>query len=363
VSDNPTISIIVEGTDLTDSFEEFSVYMSMETISGGISITTTDFNPDIVRNWDIKIGDQYEFKINNETVSKGYIDEFEINEDEEQYNITFSGRDKTADLIDCHYVKEDQEGSWEDLTNLGIIKRLCEPFNVTVKYDKSVSKVLLDKPERKFTSDQATNVIDLIMKACTKIGVLPMSIGDGNLTLTKSTSTKIFTDLLDKNMVKSRNILYSDRDRFSNYFTKGQSEGTDSLRRLGLLSGVGNEKQIKDDYFGNRYRPYMLLLDDSVKDKDCEQKAIFEKNSRAANSRQIEFVLQGVTSAETGRVWRPNYLVNISDPMLPTQELLLISEVQLSGNSEGGFETTLKLIDKKAYSLEENAKVKTEIDS
>lgn len=361
MNDNPEVSILINNQNYVDFFTDISIFMSMETICGGMRFTTTDFFPEKVKNWKIKLNDEYTLKVNKKIVSKGYIDEIEINQDDGENIISFTGRDKTSDLVDCHYVVENEPGTWEKLSILQIIKRLCDPFNITVNYDKLIAKEVLEKPDEKFTSDQATPVIDLIMKACNKTGILPMSIGDGNLTLTRATKINFMTDLIDTNMVKNRTIRYSDKERYSSYIAKGQSSGNDNLSRLFNFTSPSSTV-IKDEHFGNRYRPYMLLVDDNATDDFCKKKAIFEKNSRAGNSREIDYVVQGWTGSLSDKLWRPNYLVAIDDPVIGKKDTLLITEVELSATADGGFETNLKLIDKNTYSLNEKAEIKTEFD-
>lgn len=360
MSDNPKISITINNRNIVDSFDSFSAFMSMESISGGVSFTTTDFFPDKPKGWGIKLGDKITVKIDKEKILTGYIDEVELDESSDSNVITFSARDKTSDLIDCHYIEDDKEGSWENITNLGIIKRLCEPFNITVKYDKRLSSVLLKRPD-KFTSDQATPIIDLILKVCKKIGILPVSIGDGNLNLTRATMYGFSIEQIDQSVVLSRNISYSDKDRFSEYISKGQSESDDTYTRLFGFTQISNAVPVKDDHFKNRYRPQMFLLDDSVTDETCKQNSLFEKNSRAGNSRVIEYTLQGFTSAKTGKVWKPNNVIVIDDPFLKRKDIMLISEVQFDVERSTGYTTTLKLVDRSTYSLSDNVKIDTNL--
>jgi len=342
---NPTVSIIIGNRLIVDSFQELSIYLSMEGIANAMSFTTTDFYPDAVIRWRVKLGDLYIIKVGREILSTGYIDEIEIDQDEGEYNITFSGRDKTADLVDCHYT---EKGTWGTLSIFQIVTKLCSPFKILVKFDKSVASEVNKPLKLPFIADVATPVVDLIMKACSNTGILPMSKGDGFLTLTRANLTNIYIDIIDSTII-SRNIVYSDRDRFSEYTAKGQSVANDTIVRLPGYTAIENPK-VKDSHF-RRDRPYVLMVDDNASTSFCRKKAIFERNARAGNSRKIEYTLQGITAPLTGRVWKPNSLVSIDEPVLFKKGLMLISEVELSMTADAGYETTLKLVDKRTYSV------------
>src|SRR5687768_15932922 len=107
-------------------WKSVSVDISIENLSGVFNLTLTDrwakqTNPVV-----IKSGDPCILYINGVVVITGYIDTVNITLDANNHTIQVTGRDKTADIIDCSIIEG--SGQYKNLNLEQIAKRICKPF-------------------------------------------------------------------------------------------------------------------------------------------------------------------------------------------------------------------------------------------
>ncbi len=353
------LSIIVGNVRYDNSWQTISLFNSMENIAGTISLTTTDFFPDKKKLWQIFMGDEYQVFINNELIGTGFIERIVIDYTGSGNVITFEGRDKTCDLVDCHFVANAK--SWENLRVIDIIARLCEPFNITVIGEPSVG-LLVNQTIDNFVADEGKTILELIMKLTQKRGILAISKGDGDLTLTKATQTDFHPSTLDQNNVLSGTIEQDDTERFSEYIVKSSTPGSEILKSIQALKRTTEpEGRSLKDVRITRNRPYVLLIE-NADDQLCKNKAIFEKNNRMGQSRNIEYIVEGWTQEVNGEVWKTNRLVFVDDDLLGIHTDMLLTEVEFIGDETEGLTTRLKLVPKETFSLIDESKFKTEFD-
>ncbi len=350
---NPKIVLESNGVRYQNVFEQVSIYLSMENIANTFEFTTTQFFPDAVAEWGIRMGDFYIVSADDEILSKGYIDEISEDHSGGNRSITFAGRDKTADLVDCHFVSDEDTGTFAELSILQIVTKLCKPFLIEVVADKSVSGAANKRPATpsKFSIEEGVPVIDLIMKLCYKNAILPLTIGDGKLTLTKASTTNMSQDFLSDENIIAKSVELSDRERFKDYECKGQASGNDFMSTTASYNHPAGEFR---DNLIRRHRPYRIQMEGDATELDCKNRCICEANQRAGNSRSASVSLQGWTQLQNNKIWRPNTLVPFQSALLGPQETMMISEVQLSASGTS-FTTELSLVHKDTYSAKDAA--------
>ena len=86
-----------------NSWKSISINRSIANISGSFSFTTSNRFAGEGEKWGIEEGDPCTVDIADERVLTGYIDDISDGYSVSSHDVTFSGRDKTADLVDCHY--------------------------------------------------------------------------------------------------------------------------------------------------------------------------------------------------------------------------------------------------------------------
>lgn len=363
-----SFSLISNGFLYNDCWEKIDIRMSMENVCNELSVGTLNFFESELglfkgsEGWRLKKGDYYYATVNGEVISTGYIDEVKVDYDGGGSNIDFYMRDKTSDIVDCCYYSEKiSEFKKQSLAN--IIIALCVPFKITVVMDPSVISVLNSKIIDDYTIDQGRSVAELIVEECVKIGVLATTDGYGNLYLTRPTLLDLSTDIINDTNILSASMGSSLKDRFSNYITKAEIKpdqlyNVEAEQQWLLIEKNGsytNRRRVEDAELSMRYRPLILLSDTAQTIDDCTKRSVFEANIRKAKGLSVSYTIEGWTEVTSGRVWKPNRLVTVNDKKLEVYEQMLINSVQLSYDSSSGFKTTLDLVRKECYSLNEEA--------
>lgn len=338
------IRLNVSGIAYT-GWTSIQIQQSLDQICGSFGFATSDKFPDKPSSWKIKMGDYCTVTVDDTTVASGYIDDMPIDYDAENHSIQISGRDKTCDLVDCDFVGGVNE--WNDQTILKLIQNLCTPYDIDVTTDSTVaSDVTTIIP--KFVAEEGATVSELIRKLCMHKAILPISLGDGKLTLTRAGSSRSSDRLVQSVNILAGHLDQSNRDRYSNYIAKGQGEES-SLKKL--LSSTEPEGEATDDVI-NRYRTKVFLMDGNVDSGKCKNHANFEARMRAGQSRAIEYTVQGWTQS-TGTPWKLNSLVRVSDDFFGVKATKLIAGITYTYNNDDGEIASIRLVDKEAYEYAE----------
>jgi len=356
-------SLICNGFEYKDCWESIDIRMSMDNICNEIRLSTLNFFEDKLKLFksssDLKIkkGSSYIAKVNDEIIGVGYIDDIGISYDGNGSSIEFYMRDKTSDLVDCCWVSE-AISEFKNETIENIVKTLCQPFKISVTIDPLVQNLVKTKLEN-FTIDTGRSIAEIIVEECAKLGVLVNTDGKGNLYLTQPTLNNISSDILTDTNIIGCEMKSSLKDRFSNYIVKAEMKldkkyDTEQEYIIREKNGnISNRQKIEDAELRGRFRPLVLMSDTAQTIEDCTKRALYEANIRRAKSLMISYTLEGWTEVNSGKVWKPNLLVNVKDKNLDVDELMLVNSVNL--NYSNGFTTNLELVRKECYSTSEQA--------
>ena len=358
--DIPNFSVIVNGYEYKNCWKSIHWENSMDNFCGGFGVATLDFFEEEPNLWQIKRGAEYKIKVNDEQVGNGFIDV--VNKKyggNTSCEIEFMGRDKLCDIVDCPF--ETPPSEFKNQTYLNIIKEFCKPFDITVTVDPIILNQV-SKIKKQYTIDEGRTIAEQIAELCSNIGVLPISTGDGKLTLTQSTMINYCADIISDTNILEADFIDSGIDRFSKYIVKreGEPEKIYSTDKEWIYKIKENKYS---DYFEDsnikRYRPY-IITDDDLKDKQaCKERAEYEANIRASKSKTVTYTLEGWTEVKSGKVWKTNKLVLVKDKKLGLDELMLINSVSATYD-DSGYTISLQLIDKNCYSLNEKIEANTE---
>jgi prophage tail gpP-like protein len=171
-------------------WKSIQIDKSLLNIAGTFSFGTTDVRPYSPSDWDIRLGSTVTIEINGQQVIQGYVNDMPIRYDANGHSITVAGRDVTGDLVDCSASYLGNDGTAKiysqknNLTVLEIIRGLCGPFDIPVLVDAAAQEAVATRIDR-FVPDLGETVHEIISKYCRHVAVLPVSYGDGNLTLTR----------------------------------------------------------------------------------------------------------------------------------------------------------------------------------
>jgi prophage tail gpP-like protein len=303
-------------------WKEVSITRSFEAMAGSFSLSVAESKN--IDSFDLFCGDQVIVKIGNDDVITGYIDDYNPSIDKESHSITITGRDKTADLVDCS--ASYKSGQWNNQNILKIAKDLCKDFGIEVK--TNIKKLPAIKNFKLQTSETVHEALDRLAK---QFGFVISSTRDGSkLFITRSSSENLDITLKEGENILSASGSYSFKDRFSEYIVKPQQN-----QSLSKIKGICKDETIK------RYRPKISVSEYVLNKPEANTRAKWEAIVSAGKSSDIEIEVQG-WRMPNGELWDVNKLVMIDCPSIRVNKNLLITEVNYKKN-DNGTTTSLKL--------------------
>ena len=318
-------------------WKDVNITRSLEAMAGSFSLSVAETKTD--DNFDLFCGDEVVVKIGEDAVITGYIDDYHPSIDKESHNITVTGRDKTADLVDCS--ASFKTGQWNNQNIFKIAKDLCKAFGIEVK--TNLQKLPTIKKFKLQTSETVHEALDRLAK---QLGVVITSTRDGSkLFITRSSSENLNITLKEGENILTASASYSFRERFSQYIVKPQQnqEEINVVRESeddyvivsNKVKGICNDESIK------RYRPKIFVSEYVLNKSEANVRAKWEAIVSAAKSSDIDIEVQG-WRMPNGELWDVDKLVMVDCPSIRVNTHLLITEVNYKKN-ENGTTTSLKL--------------------
>jgi prophage tail gpP-like protein len=316
--DDDEIALLVGGV-LYSGWTEVSVTRSLEAASGSFSVTLTERWPGQTTQWPIFVGSAVQVYIGQDLVISGWVDDVDVNLTASDHSISVSGRDKTADIIDCSAVN--RPGEWHGKKVEAIAQELCNPFGVTVRADVSTGAAL-----DTFTLQPGEKVFEAIERAIKKKGLMLTSDTNGALIFTHSGSTRYSSKLKEGENLIEVSGKFSGRDRYSKYIVEAQSDGYGE-----------SQKQIQstvDDKGVERYRPLSIMAEDQETAADAKRRAKWEASVRAARASVFTATVQGWRLGNEG-IWKTNRIIAIEAPSARASGDVLIESINFLRGAAG----------------------------
>lgn len=318
-----SVILTVDGK-LWEGWTEMSVSRSLKAIAGEFELSVTTrwsaAAPRVIRE-----GQPCTVRLGADTVLTGYIDDFIPSYDAENVEIRVMGRDKTGDLVDCSVVHS--SGKWKGVRLEQVAADVCRPFGITVITEtptgEAFASVVLEQGETGF---------ELLDRLAKQRGVLLTSDGAGNLIITRASSVRAGVSLvLGENILAARGR-FSWRERNSQYIT--------------------------EDPEINRYRPRILVNEDSLTVGGASIRGEWYKARMLGEARTTEITVAGWREqGDSGLLWQTNRLVDIDDSIQNLKTTWLISGVTWTDGAQGRM-TVLALVPPESLDMPE-MKVKT----
>jgi prophage tail gpP-like protein len=315
-------------------------------VTRGLSQLTHSFNMRVTDQWaglgervEIRAGQVVVVKYGNQTITTGYIDDDELSYSAGQRSLSFSGRSKTGDLVDCAAVRSNGKRSWLKAGLSTIASEICDPFGISATINASAGGAF-----SRFTIEEGETAFMCLERAARRRGLLLLTDNEGNLIFDRAGSGRITTRIeFGKNVLRSSSRR-SWRDRFQTYTISTQATGDDnmygtatSLTRTVTDSGV------------DRYRPTVILADTEDSGAELKKRANWECNTRAGKSRELTYTVRGWEHDDG--LWEPNQLVRVVDEQHWLDDELLITGVT-QRRDESGTVTDLQLSAKEAFDVQ-----------
>lgn len=348
-----TVLLKVDGKEF-GGWKDVRITRGIERGCSDFSLTVSDKWPGQASKIEIKTGMACEVYDDADILITGYIDEVQVDADATTHSISFNGRSKVADLVDCS--ANNSPGQWTGQGLLKIATDIASPYGVKVKALTDLGAVFPD-----FKIQQGDGAFDAIERLCRMRGVLACDDTRGNLTFTRAGTSRAGTALLRRSGDDTSNILaggarFSERDRFKTYIVKGQSIGSD----LNFGDTAAGPTATAIDKAMGRPRTLVSIAQQATDIAGCATEAKWNRATRAGRSVAASYVVQGWREGgDKGALWTPNTLIAVNDDIANLQGDMLISEVSYS-ISDAGTLTGISLYPPEAFELmAESPKKKT----
>lgn len=318
-----------------DGWKEIVVQRSLETLSGSFSLAMTDRWAGQPSRWNIEAGQACKVLIGNDLVLTGYIDRATYTVTGSRRSISISGRDLTADLIDCS--ADFRPGSWTGRRLEQIVADLIKPFGLTSRALAPTGAVFA-----KFAVQPGEAVFDTISRLCRQRGLLAITNPAGELLLTRPGKTAAGYSLELPGNIEEISFDNDAAERFSDYVLKGYGPGGDAA--------VSRPKATATDGGISRHRPLVIINDELSSVAGLTERAKWEASVRAARGQQVQVLVSG-WRAPGGALYDIDQLVSVYAPLAGVDNSLLVSGVAYSLGPQGS-RTSLTCVRKEAFSLE-----------
>jgi len=308
-----------------------SVAKSMTQISGSFSVNISDRWRQENAQWPLKPGKNVGVYVGKQQIINGYIDSLNANFDASTRTITLTGRDKTGDLVDCSVI--DPPGEFRGLNLQELAKRFLSPFGIQLKVETDIGAAF-----DPFTIKQGESVFEALSRAAKIRGVLLISDENGDLVLTRRGSRKSNTALVQGVNILKGSVNYDNSKRFSNYFIKGQTAGTDEFHGKNAASSRGTAQ----DTGIVRYRPLLVIGETSLNTTESQKRAEWEASVRAAEGVTLDIEVAGWQKRD-GTLWKVNELVDVDCKMLGITSEMLMNNITFTKSNSGGTVSQMSL--------------------
>lgn len=314
--------------------------------------------------------------IDGEPVLVGYVDDVEPHASEGFLQTRVSGRDKTADLIDCAAAPKGPS-EFKGLTLTQIAQRLAAPFGIAVRAEADVGAAF-----PRFVVDAGETAKSAIEKAARQRAVLVASDGVGGLVLTRGGSTRMAGVLACPGNVIESEGRFSWRERFSDYYVQSQVEKAAQLDRTPAAltadqaprpAPVAPDAEAEEkgvvvtgharDPTVDRHRPTVSVARMQTYAAPARTTAEWMMRTARAKASLLTLTVKDYRNSASGaalkqrsgsamgELWRPNALVFVDDRFQGVYRLMLIAGVAYRFDARAGETTQLKLVGRSAYDL------------
>jgi prophage tail gpP-like protein len=318
-------------------WQGYGVQLSMQRLSGSFTLQVTDrwAGQDTIR--PVQAGSACELTVDGEVLITGYVDVRAPKYNSQEHRMALSGRDKTADLIDCTAAST----QWIGRGLADIARTLARPFGIKV-----VDLANVNAPFTTLKPDDGETVFEALERAARIRGVLLTTDGTGNLILTRAGSLRAHDPLVLGDNILTGQPEVDLRNVFSHYTLKGQMPGTDEF--FGAPT-AGVMATAIDTRIG-RYRPVTLMAEQSLDSASASDRITWEQNVRWGRAQSVVYEVMGHRQSN-GDLWRPNMLVNVTDAYAElAEDERLITDVSYSLD-DNGERVELTVMPKEAFAI------------
>jgi prophage tail gpP-like protein len=331
-----------------NGWKSIRVTRTIEGLVGSFALEANDRWDGEVEPWPIVEGDPCRVEIDDQIVIDGYIDERDLEGSETSRSLSYSGRDRALDIVDCSLLLDDAstKGNKWTYRNIDIeqfVAEVAKQHGISV----SVQPGLVLKKDPSLVAHPGETGFEAIKRAAASAGVLVVSDGVGGILITR-TGTSRAAPLIEGDNIKAYKVNYSAVDRFHRYQVTSQPPGTDDAS--GEATRVQAEATDVDVKRTNRV--LVIRPDKGYSTADARKHADWEARIRAARAASVSITVQG-WKQPSGALWPVNAIVPVKAPrLLGIDGDMLISQVDYTIDDRGGKLAVLRVVRPDAFTPE-----------
>jgi prophage tail gpP-like protein len=317
VTDQNDCTLAIDGM-LYGGWTRIEIQRGIEQIAGGYVLQLTSRYPGVDVPMQLREGLACRVLLGDDLVVSGFVDDYETDDTATSSSVRLSGRDKTADLVDCSAIYKN--GQWRGVSLEQIVADIARPFRIEVVVAPGTDT---GEPFKRFALEEGEKAFDAIDRACRLRAVLVTSTPDGNLLITTASTVHSGVRLVEGvNMLKF-NSKHSWKERHSEIILKGQVPGDD--HEFG--AAAAHLKASAKDAEINRYRPLVVVAEHGTSNKSLADRAAWEVKVRMGRGKRGGCTVVGWRTGKDGQegpLWQPNTLVDVTSERMNLDAQLLI---------------------------------------
>jgi len=341
VSDKFQIAI---NGDIRDGFKSISVERTIDSISGAFSVTYADISSAKERISFARKYDQVLIIFENDLIMNGVVDALSGSASRNSKENSFSGRDKTGQLVDCSV---EDYGERKNISLIELANSLTKPFDII-----TLSKITNIKPFPVFKISPGESVFQVLDRATRLKGFLLQPTTGGNLEIVTNTKERAIGEIKEGVNLVDVDFTDSGNNIFSKYTILGQQGGQKIIdawstkqRNQIKATAVDNSEDIS-----GRFRPKVIVSEGQLDLITAKDRAEWEAATRNARGISINCTVQGWAQDEsTKKIWKVGTIVNADIESIGQKGEYLISGLVFDYSEDNGSTTSITLTDPNGY--------------
>lgn len=304
-----------------------------------------------------KGGEACKVIVEGETVLTGFIEVVAVDYDGSNHNITVSGRDKTADLLDSTIDQLDDIRG-DGLTLKALIEKVIGQLGLDIQVIDEVNPDPYNGAEDIAAPEPGDNAFQFIEKYARKRQVLLTSNGDGNIVIASNSgqnaegAVQHIIGAEDNNVIAS-SFSYDTTGRFNAYkISSGLNPVALNLAGDTDLASLVNQGAGVFDSDIRAGRQLIIISESPFSDGNCQDRAKWEADIRRARGLVYSATVPAFkVGGDSGDLWQINRIYQIVDDFVGKIEPMLCNSVTFTFDVETGRNTNLGFVGQKAYTL------------
>ena len=262
----------------------------------------------------------------------GWVDDIEVLRSKAGSVVTFDGRSRTCDLVDCSPAPTTPK-RWTGATAAVIAQAIATPYGITVTPPAAGLE-----PFPRFALEDGETAWDAIDRLCSARGLLAIDTPTGDLQLVRLSAATLVPHVGvlqgGGNLIEWR-CAHKGSQRYSAITARGQSAADASTPAAVAASILGAAADV------GVARPRYLTIDaHGLNAASAASKAQWEVATRYGRAITVTCTVPGWTD-DAGTVWTPGRSVRVRLPHAGLDTDLVVAEVTLQRSVDGSTSTLL----------------------